>query len=290
MKYHYQGPGGEIEIKEPLPVRLAESSWFLTGLTVAGLVWAAYYLVIADPAVMVGRELSSNHRQLKSACLSCHVPFTGVLNESCLSAKCHGPKLRNTLHDGENRACNDCHQEHAERGWINAKMDNRECQNCHQALARDPKSPYFASKAARRKQTYVPHKIYSHPDHRIFGYTCKQCHCMDLPSPVPGKKLRTINVPAEDLFKMDSCMECHRHLKGGCQVCHPYHQARKAGRIMLSCIDNVDRFEDLLERTRMTCTPENSLMPGWVDLTICETGEPAVLYGQSPPPNPPTPP
>ena len=87
--YRYKGPEGEVEIKSPLPVRLVESSRMLTLWTLGFVIWGGYYLVAADPAMFLGKKLSSTHKQYQSQCIVCHTPFVGVTNEACQSPGCH---------------------------------------------------------------------------------------------------------------------------------------------------------------------------------------------------------
>lgn len=267
-KHSYIGPGGVVEIKIPITIKMAESTWFLVLWTVGFVLWSAYYLYMAPTTVFLSRALSSNHKHLEKECIVCHVHNEGVPNESCSSLDCHDEQARETIHNSREVKCYSCHPEHNEGELIQASIENQVCDECHQQLKLDPESIFHPDRVATRKVTYVPRKIFRHKPHQFPpNYKCWQCHCT-------GKK--TLDVPMKDLFKMDACLKCHERIT--CRVCHQYHQERVSRPRDKTCIKE-ELVPQLLLKT-YGCTPYRGRAPGFIGLSVCETGEPAETYGQ----------
>ncbi len=273
MSGHYiRGPGGKREVRDPLSIRLVQNSWFLTLWTLGFLLWGGYYLAVASPGVFLGQSLSTSHANLKTDCMVCHVPFSGVPNESCAAAGCHAKSYLNTIHNTMDKPCITCHAEHAEGAFLSRGVDEKDCAACHRRLKRDPKSIFHPDRLKKRKTSYVDRQIFQHSDHRFPPhYKCWQCHCTGA---------GTLNVPMERLFKMDTCVKCHE--EGDCNDCHRYHDKRKKRPSQIQCIKE-DYVGELLFKTA-TCTSFRGKAPGYENLTVCETGEPASEYGKEPPP------
>ncbi len=271
-KYYFNGPGGKIEVKPPLVVRLAESSLFLA-LWVAGFIlWGGYYLFLADQEVFLSRSLSSAHKHLQSNCMNCHEPFVGVTNKACSSSGCHGEMEHNVIHNTRDGKCYYCHPEHNEGDLITVGIPDKECADCHNLLEQDPDSIFFPANMKKRQMTYVPRSIFKHSSHQYPpNYRCWQCHCTG------GKG--TINIPMNELFLMESCMVCHE--QQSCHDCHKYHQKREERTRGLKCIK--EQFMAELQLKTMKCTPYRKMLPGFENMTICETGEPASEFGKKPP-------
>jgi len=270
-KYSYKGPAGEVEIKDPIAVRLAESSWFLTLWTVGFMVWGGYYLYFAPPETFLGRTLSPGHVHLQNDCLACHQPFTGVPDESCGGSGCHEKIRTATIHNTMERPCISCHPEHTDGEFIKLGIGIPECITCHQKLEQDPKSAFYQKREDPRKITYVSREKFKHRSHRYPPfYKCYKCHCT-------GKG--TIDVPMENLFLMESCVKCHE--ESDCGSCHIYHDQRDPRSRHLECIDEQFMPEMLLKT--MGCSPYRERAPGFINLEVCETGEPAKDFGKTSP-------
>jgi hypothetical protein len=272
--YSYKGPAGEVEIKDPLAVRLVESSWWLTLWTIGFMVWGAYYLYLAPPSVFMGEALSSGHRKLAADCAACHSPFLSVADESCAAANCHAAKARNTLHDGLRRTCVSCHPEHTGGALLPRGITQQDCATCHNQLAKDPKSRLYASADPPRINTFVSRKLFKHRSHQFPPFfRCWQCHCL-------GE--RTINIPTRDLFLMSSCLKCHE--QKDCSVCHQYHDPRDAHPKLVSCID-AQFVPDLLFKT-LSCEDYQGRPKAFKDIKVCETGGLLIDYGKESAPRP----
>jgi hypothetical protein len=273
-KYRYKGPSGEVEIKSPLHVRLVESSWMLTLWAAGFMAWGAYYLIYADPYVFIGKELSIAHKPLQSDCITCHQPFKGVSDETCSSTGCHSAMAahKETLHDTLGHRCTDCHWEHADGAFISFGIGEKDCAECHDKLKNDPDSKFYAGNTDQLKMTDVSRKIFKHRSHQFPPhYKCWQCHCT-------GKG--TLDTPMEGLYKMSACLLCHD--EKACGVCHGYHDPRDPRPVALTCIKE-ELMPDLQFKTQR-CTSFRKRAPGHKNLTVCETGEPAIDYGKKPPP------
>jgi hypothetical protein len=265
--FEYKGPGGEIRVQDPLAVRLVESTWFLTILTLAFVAWGAYYLYFADPQVFLGRRLSPAHQKLEKECMACHSPFAGVTDEACASTDCHPGIAQNTIHNTRDARCFSCHREHTDGAPLPVGVANSGCAQCHDRLQADPKSIFYPPNYERRQITNVPraifrHRLHQYPPH----YKCSQCHCI-------GDK--TLNLRMEQLFRMDSCMKCHE--QADCAVCHKYHQQREPRPRTRACIKQ--DFVSELQFKTLECTPYRGREPGFENMTVCETGAPAALPG-----------
>jgi len=266
---NHKDRAGEVEIRDPILIRALLSPWLNIILATGLVFWGCYYLYFAPHSVFLGLHLSSEHKDLEHDCLACHQPYYGVPNESCASMDCHQDITTDSIHNTRTTSCFSCHAEHAGGYPIPAGMDDRECEDCHRKLKADPDSIFHPDRAAAREVTYVPRKIYRHMTHQFPpNYRCWQCHCI-------GEK--TLNTPMEDLFKMESCLKCHE--EKGCQLCHQYHQPRVARPRTRTCVN--EKFLPELQLKTIGCTPYRGREPGYKNLTICETGEPAATYGKS---------
>jgi len=266
--YSYKGPAGEVEIKDPIAVRLVESSWWLTLWTIGFMIWGAYYLYFAPPSVFLGKKLSPAHKQLQADCMACHAPFIGVTDESCASADCHAAKAQNTLHDGLGRTCVSCHPEHTDGALIPQVLSQQNCADCHKRLAKDPASTFYADAAHPRINTFVSRKLYKHRSHQFPPFfRCWQCHCL-------GDK--TINTPTKELFLMSSCVKCHE--EKDCSVCHHYHDPREPRAKLLTCIK--EQFVPDLLFKALSCEDYKGRPKGFKDIKVCETGGLIVDFGK----------
>ena len=207
-----QGPGGEDKVRLSRGHRLGSSLGFLSVTGLLFSAWAGSYFFRADQKAFLGTPLSVDHYHLRENCAACHHPIAGVNNAACASPDCHQRLIRNNFHERLDRACTQCHAEHANTRELAPHMADRTCGECHEPLKQDPKSKFFIG----RPQTHVSvidRRLYSHRDHR--GYHCPVCH---------GRGEGTINTPFRQLFSMKACCKCH--LEEGCQVCHHYHDRR----------------------------------------------------------------
>jgi len=266
--YYYDGPGGRTEMPPPLPARMAGASWFLVICTLGFIGWGAYYLYLADPSVYLGRHLSPGHDSLESNCAACHQPFTGVPNSSCTAPDCHIEIETKTIHNTRDRKCAECHPVHTGGELVNTSLPDEECDRCHRRLMEDPGSVFHPDNRNLRAVTYVPRSIFRHRSHQFPPhYRCWQCHCT-------GDE--TLDVPMRDLFKMDSCLKCHE--REGCGVCHAYHQQRKPRPRDMRCIRR--QFVSELQYKTLGCTEYRGRRPGFNDLVVCGTDQPAITYGR----------
>lgn len=267
--FGYKGPAGEIQIKDPLAVRLVESSWWLTLWTLGFMAWGGYYLYFAPPEVFMSKQLSPGHMKLKTDCMACHSPFVGVTDESCGSADCHQDKALDTIHNSINPRCISCHPEHTDGDLLPMRPNQRECAECHKKLRKDPASVFFAQHEPPRRTTFVSRKLFKHRSHQFPPYyKCWQCHCL-------GDQ--TIDTPTPELFLMKSCLKCHE--EKDCNVCHHYHDQRDPRPKLLSCIKA--QFAPDLQFKTMSCTAENKRPIGYGDLNVCETNEPVKDFGKT---------
>ncbi len=263
----FSGPGGEREIRLPALIRMVQSSWFLSLCTAGFALWGAYYLFFASPSVFLSKDLSPGHAEIASECVACHLPFTGVPNESCLSSGCHPSVMKNTIHNTRTERCVDCHPVHTGGELIPQALENSECDQCHRQLEQDPESIFFPRNKEKRKVTFVPRSVFRHKSHQFPPhYRCWQCHCTGP---------QTLDTPMKDLFKMDTCLKCHE--RKGCQVCHSYHQDRESRPRDMTCVH--EQFVPDLQYKTMLCTPYRGREPGFKGLTVCESGEPVTEYG-----------
>lgn len=264
-QYTYKGPGGEVRVREPLAVRLVESTVVLSVLTFIFILWGAYYLHLADQRVFLGRGLSSVHKKLEKDCMACHVPFLGVTDEACQSPECHPKVMADTIHNTRKPRCIECHPEHTGGEVPPPAVTAKTCAECHDRLKADPESQFYPPKWEKRTVTNVPRKIFRHRSHQYPPhYKCWQCHCT-------GKG--TLNTPMEQLFVMDSCLKCHE--QENCKVCHPYHQQREPRPRSTNCVRQ--EYVSELQFKTLECTEYKGRVPGFNHLTVCETGEPAAL-------------
>jgi hypothetical protein len=307
-KFTYRGPSGEVEIKEPLPLRMISSSWFLSLWTLALTLWAGYYLTFLDPGAFLGRRLSPGHANLirqKSACFTCHSPFESVSTEACLD--CHGKFIYASIHS--TIPCKQCHPGHTDGAFVPPALTEADCDKCHNRAATvewkwdpDPKKlpaqshvPYYPDRVGNPdlshyprdvSSSHAPLNIFQHSKHTGLGSTregkkkfaCYQCHFV-------GPK--TMNTPLQDLITMKSCMDCKYHGKTapGCKSCHNYrlhtytfHLPKGPVLKKRQCI-TIHELLDAKSKIALEGPPPNA-EPGWKDLPVCETGEPAINYGK----------
>jgi len=277
-KLYYKGPSGDIEIKPPLSIRVFQSSWFLAGLTGLFVLWGGYYLYGADKTIYLSRPLSPEHHELASDCMACHVPFIGAPNESCASSDCHQDVVSNSLHNTMDVSCTSCHPVHTEGELIKVDLENKDCDECHKKLEKDPDSIFYPKNYEKREVSYVSREIFRHKQHGLPYYRCWNCHCT-------GNT--TIDTPMRDLFKMDSCLICHEKQCIGCHGTdaedggrRAYHATREKRPREKTCIGETF-VPDLMYKT-YDCTDRNNRARGFLDMKVCETGEPVTEYGQEP--------
>jgi hypothetical protein len=116
-------------------------------LTAAGAAFGISRLKAQEPTMYLPGKTSSGHRQIETACGSCHTPFGGVTNEACL--KCHGDArekadshVETKFNDPRNadqvsrvnvRKCVTCHAEHWPEGTHREgyTLPTTFCRECH---------------------------------------------------------------------------------------------------------------------------------------------------------------
>lgn len=315
-RFTYCGPAGEVEVKEPLLLRLIDSSLFLTLWTLTLTAWAGYYLTFSDAEAFLGKRLSPGHAKLvhqKAGCFSCHSPFEPVTTESCLD--CHSKFIYASIHS--TIPCKQCHPGHTDGAFVPASISDADCDNCHNRAApgrlkdgttaewkwdpdpqnRPPQShvPYYPDRVGHPDLTRFPRditssharlNIFQHSRHTGMGLTregkrkfaCYQCHYV-------GPK--TMNTPMEDLITMRSCMDCKYHGKTapGCKSCHNYklhgytfHLPKGPVLARRKCI-TIPELLDAKSKIALE-GPDPADEPGWKNLPLCENGQPAIDYGK----------
>ena len=265
-KHKYEGPAGEVEIKDPLMVRGAESTWFIVLVTIGFTLWGGYHLFLGDQSVFMGRTLSAPHWELTDNCAACHAPFKGVPNQNCIV--CHTREVHDSIHDTlfDKEPCYSCHPEHTDGAYYPAVMGDRLCLDCHRELSPGPGLALVRPPDEDPDATYVPiAEIFRHDQHWT-KRECYECHCI-------GQG--TINVPTRDLLKMESCLSsnCHDDQRDNCSYCHArYHQKRVKGSRIVYCLNDSPAMENLRNRRiRIYCRPGAVREPGSGDLKICGT-------------------
>ncbi len=246
-----------MKIKEPIAVRIVDSFWLIFLLTVALGVWGTYYLYQDDRTLLMGRELSAAHQHLHDDCSACHEPFQGVPNRSCTAAECH-MNIDNTIHSTSRLECYECHPEHNDGGPALKPMGYEQCISCHKPgkdVTGDPGT------------TNVSQEIFRHGAHSP-PRDCWYCHCT-------GKG--TLDIPTEDLFKMDSCLTsgCHSERTQDCDYCHQKpHPKQSPGPRTPECLHQGPLLPRLRgTNIRMYCTPYAERKRGFLGMEVCETGE-----------------
>lgn len=274
----FKGPGGEVRIKDPLPLRLVDSPLVIALFTIGFMVWGGYYLSFSDPESFLGPPLSPGHKNLQDNCFVCHVPFEPVPQYSCERSGCHAGTVNKLTH--VTMPCKSCHPMHTGGSFDPESMAAAECDQCHAELAKDPSSIFHPEVKARRPFTNVPREIMAHRKHETTKYKCVQCHCL-------GKN--TLKEPMEELFKMDTCLKCkpHRGDPPDCKECHNYKlpewrfHVPAAKTEKRTCL-RPEEWKRLVHKTRV-CTRFREREPGHKNLGICGTDTPATEYSPPPP-------
>jgi len=269
MKTHkYKGPEGSIEFRDPLALRMVESNWFMAACALVFMVWGGYYLSFTNPEALYGRGLTPGHLALKNDCFTCHVPFRGVPNNSCVQSGCHAAIHAHQSH--YRWACVECHDRHTDGAFDPRPYPDAECVRCHEKEESDPTSPFHPDNKTRRKSTTAPMSILPHGKHETSRYKCVQCHCL-------GRN--TLQTQMEDLFKMETCMLCKEHVykPPKCKVCHNHGQPRRLFHLERAITKRrdcmtPDELMELVHKVKL-CTPYLSREPGFKNLTVCETDE-----------------
>jgi hypothetical protein len=300
-KFTFNGPAGPVEIKEPLPLRMISSSWFLVTWTLVLILWAGDYLSFRRPQVFLGNSLSPGHRYLvrqKAACFTCHTPFSPVTTDACLD--CHKNFIKAAIHNS--MSCKSCHPMHTNGDFIPHTKTDAQCDQCHNQPQPKPRdgdtaAPAWEWRPVKDKLpsvSHVPYTIFPHSLHSGPGATkagkkkfaCYQCHYIGP---------RTMDTPMEKLFKMESCIDCkyHQDKAPGCKSCHNFRQKNFAFHLpkdpprVRDCVGEIEliRMKANLVRENIPAAAE----PGWKNLKVCETGEPAIDHGKLPSPETPPP-